>query len=54
MSTHYLYNLITGGYSKAVNEDSGAYELVFTRYIELKVFLTSAGINLTQLDKINR
>ena len=35
-------------------ENSQAYDEMMVRYIELKVFLTSAGINLTQLDRINK
>lgn len=33
-------------------KDSEAYKLMKDRYIELKVILTSTGINITELDKI--
>ena len=40
-------------YLSALNEkDSAAYKLIKGRYIELKVILTSSGINLTELDYI--
>ena len=34
------------------NNDHETYELMHKRYIELKVILTTAGVNLTELDKI--
>lgn len=34
------------------NNDLETYELMHKRYIELKVILTTAGVNLTELDKI--
>lgn len=34
------------------DKDSAAYKLIRGRYIELKVILTSSGINLTELDYI--
>ncbi|MCM1182961.1 MAG: hypothetical protein NC337_06280 [Roseburia sp.] len=34
------------------NNDLETYELMFKRYIELKVILSTAGVNLTELDKI--
>lgn len=34
------------------NKDSASYKRIKRRYIELKVFLTSAGVNLTELDII--
>ena len=34
------------------NNDRETYEQMAKRYIELKVILTSAGVNLTELDKI--
>lgn len=40
-------------YMSLAGKDSKAYEVMKTRYIELKVILTSMGVNLTQLDKIN-
>ena len=34
------------------NNDTETYELMYKRYIELKVILTSSGVNLTELDII--
>ncbi|MDE6662094.1 MAG: hypothetical protein K2K46_02005 [Lachnospiraceae bacterium] len=34
------------------NNDLETYEQMHKRYIELKVILTTAGVNLTELDKI--
>lgn len=34
------------------NNDDETYQLMHKRYIELKVILTTAGVNLTELDKI--
>lgn len=34
------------------NNDLETYGLMHKRYIELKVILTTAGVNLTELDKI--
>ena len=34
------------------NNDLETYEQMYKRYIELKVILTTAGVNLTALDKI--
>lgn len=34
------------------NNDFETYEQMYKRYIELKVILTTAGVNLTALDKI--
>ena len=34
------------------NNDLETYELMHKRYIELKVILTTAGVNLTELDKV--
>ncbi len=34
------------------NNDDETYQLMYKRYIELKVILTTAGVNLTELDKI--
>ena len=39
-------------YMLAIDKDSGGYKLMKKRYIELKVILTSFGINLTEIDKI--
>ena len=37
---------------KLSQKDSDAYTEMKERYIELKVILTVAGVNLTELDKI--
>lgn len=34
------------------NHDMPTYNMMFDRYIELKVILTTAGVNLTNIDKI--
>lgn len=34
------------------NNDLETYELMYKRYIELKVILTTAGVNFAELDKI--
>lgn len=39
-------------YMLASEKDSEPYELMKQRYIELKIILTTFGINLTELDKI--
>ena len=39
-------------YMLACEKDSDSYKLMKDRYIELKVILTSIGINLTDIDKI--
>lgn len=39
-------------YMLASEKDSDGYRLMKDRYIELKVILTSFGINLTEIDKI--
>lgn len=39
-------------YMLASEKDSDGYKLMKDRYIELKVILTSFGINLTEIDKI--
>ena len=39
-------------YMIASEKDSAGYKLMKDRYIELKVILTSFGINLTDIDKI--
>lgn len=39
-------------YMLAVEKDSKAYNLMKTRYRELKVILQASGINLTELDVI--
>lgn len=39
-------------YMTLVEKDSPAYKTMKIRYIELKVILTSSGVNLTELDTI--
>lgn len=39
-------------YMSASAKNSEAYNLMKQRYIELKIILTTFGINLTELDKI--
>ena len=34
------------------NNDMSTYNMMYDRYIELKVILSTAGVNLTELDKI--
>lgn len=34
------------------DKDSEAYRAMKVRYIELKVFLTVSGVNLTELDRV--
>lgn len=34
------------------NNDTRTYNMMLDRYIELKVILTTAGVNLTDIDKI--
>ena len=33
-------------------KESDAYKAMYERYVELKVILTSFGVNLTELDRI--
>lgn len=40
------------GYMSLTEKDSAVYKSMKVRYIELKVILTSSGVNLTQLDVI--
>lgn len=40
------------GYMLLVDKNSDAYMAMKVRYIELKIILTSSGINLTELDRI--
>lgn len=40
------------GYMLLVEKNSDAYKAMKVRYIELKIILTSSGINLTELDRI--
>lgn len=39
-------------YMLASEKDSKSYKLMKDRYIELKIILTSFGVNLTELNKI--
>lgn len=39
-------------YMKLAEKDSEVYKAIKVRYIELKVILTSSGVNLTELDLI--
>lgn len=39
-------------YMIAAEKDSESYKLMKDRYIELKVILSSFGINMTEIDKI--
>lgn len=39
-------------YMMAADKDSEVYALMKERYIDLKVILTSSGINLTEIDRI--
>lgn len=34
------------------NNDTDTYNMMYDRYIELKVILAAAGVNVTELDKI--
>ena len=36
------------------NNDTNTYNMMFDRYIELKVILATAGVNITELDKIKK
>lgn len=38
--------------SAKANNDLNTYNMMFDRYIELKVILSTAGVNLAELDKI--
>lgn len=39
-------------YMLLADKDSESYKAMKIRYIELKVILTSSGINLTELDRV--
>ena len=41
-------------YMLACEEDSAVYKLMLVRYLDLKVILTSSGINLTDIDRIKQ
>ena len=36
------------------NNDMSTYNMMFDRYMELKVILSTAGVNLTDIDKIKK
>lgn len=38
--------------SSKESNDIATYKMMYDRYIELKVILSTAGVNLTELDKI--
>lgn len=40
------------GYMILADKESETYKAMKVRYIELKVILTSSGVNLTELDRI--
>lgn len=40
------------GYMLLADKESETYKAMKVRYIELKVILTSSGVNLTELDRI--
>ncbi len=40
------------GYRSLAEKDSDVYKAMKERYIDLKVILTSSGINLTEIDRI--
>lgn len=40
------------GYMLLAEKDSETYKAMKVRYTELKIILTSSGINLTELDRI--
>ena len=40
------------GYMLLVDKESDAYKSMKVRYVELKVILTSSGVNLTEIDRI--
>ena len=39
-------------FSPKENNDTNTYNMMYDRYIELKVILAAAGVNITELDKI--
>ena len=41
-----------GGGCMTAEKDSAVYQSLKKRYIDLKVILTSSGINLTEIDRI--
>ncbi len=41
-------------YMVLVDRESDAYKTMHDRYVELKIILTSFGVNLTELDRIKQ
>ena len=41
-------------YMVLVDKESDAYKTMYERYVELKVILTSFGVNLTELDRVKQ
>lgn len=41
-------------YMILADQESQAYKAMYERYVELKVILTSFGVNLTELDRIKQ
>lgn len=37
-----------------VDKDTEAYKAMYERYVELKVILTSFGVNLTEIDRVKQ
>ncbi len=37
-----------------IDKESEAYKTMYERYVELKVILTSFGVNLTELDRVKQ
>lgn len=36
------------------NKDDETYNMMLDRYVELKAILSTAGVNITELDKLNK
>lgn len=34
------------------HDDTETYDMMYKRYVELKVILSASGVNITELDKI--
>ena len=41
-------------YMILADKESEAYKAMYERYVELKVILTSFGVNLTELDRLKQ
>lgn len=41
-------------YMILADSESDVYKAMYERYVELKVILTSFGVNLTELDRVKR